>query len=53
MLRSPLSVRVANDAFDRHITQQIEDIEYSTSAYGGFDTCSFELSKRIDAPKLT
>jgi hypothetical protein len=52
MLRSPLAVRVANASFDRHVTNQIDDIEYSTAAPGGFDTCSFEMAKPIfDSPE--
>jgi hypothetical protein len=52
MLRSPLAVRVANQAFDSHVTRQIDDIEFSTAANGGFDTCSFELNKPIfDSPE--
>jgi hypothetical protein len=47
MLASPLAVRVANAAFDTHVTRQIDDIEYSTAAPGGFDTASFELNKAI------
>jgi hypothetical protein len=50
VLRSPLAVRVANSSFDRHITNQIADIEYSTAAPGGFDTCSFDLAKAITDP---
>lgn len=50
MLRSPLAVRVANSNFDRHITREIEDIQFSTDANGGFDTCSFELNKLITDP---
>ena len=52
MLKSPLAVRVANNAFDRHITAQIDDIEYSTAGLGGFDTASFDLAKPVtDTPE--
>jgi hypothetical protein len=52
MLRSPLAVRVANSSFDTHITRLIDDIEFSTAAPGGFDTCSFEMAKPIfDSPE--
>jgi hypothetical protein len=52
MLRSPLAVRVANANFDTHITRLIDDIEFSTAAPGGFDTCSFEMAKPIfDSPE--
>jgi hypothetical protein len=52
MLRSPLAVRVANASFDRHVTAQVDDIEYSTAALGGFDSCSFDLAKPIfDSPE--
>jgi hypothetical protein len=50
MLRSPLAVRVANSAFDSHITRMLDDIEYSTAAFGGFDTASFDLAKPITDP---
>jgi hypothetical protein len=52
MLRSPLAVRVANANFDTHITRLIDDVEFSTAAPGGFDTCSFEMAKPIfDSPE--
>jgi hypothetical protein len=47
VLRSPLAVRVANSNFDRHVTSQLDDIEFSTAGIGGFDSCSFELNKPI------
>jgi hypothetical protein len=52
VLRSPLAVRVANANFDTHITRLIDDVEFSTAAPGGFDTCNFEMAKPIfDSPE--
>jgi hypothetical protein len=47
-----LAVRVANANFDTHITRLIDDVEFSTAAPGGFDTCNFEMAKPIfDSPE--
>lgn len=47
-LQSPLTVRISNARADQHVTRRIADLEFTSTAPGGFEGASFELADPID-----
>lgn len=43
----PLSVRLRTSLQDRHVTDEIADVQFSTTSPGGFDTCTVSLHRPL------
>ncbi len=48
-LNVPLAVRLQTAAADMHITRQVRDIEFRSTATGGFASCAIKLDRSLTA----